>query len=244
MTFRRCLGCLLAVVVGLLAGWSGLVQPPAATAEPAEPPVANTYNRFDQSALVTDTASWRGPPATYDHARTHDADDRRLNGASARPSGAAPRAIYDYDDTTKLVQSDIVAATTKEPGEAHNGDISSLQRWQVAANNGDDLTRVGRWMSPDEHANMARTREVQVGGGGTTYVSHPPSIEVWRKQTDPGSLFVEFDVPRSVLRPGGQPGHAQIPSPSHPLYGRLAEKKGVPLQYPVPACNIVVVGSC
>lgn len=113
-----------------------------------------------------------------------------------------------------------------------------------AANSGDDLTRVGRWMSPDEHAAMVRTREVQVGGGGTTYVSHPPSIDVWRTQTDPGNLFVEFDVPRSVLRPGGQPGHAQIPSPSHGLYGRLAEKTGEPLRHPVPACNIVVVGSC
>ena len=113
----------------------------------------------------------------------------------------------------------------------------------VAANGGDDLTRVGRWMSPDEHASMVRTGEVQVGGGGTTYVSHPPSVEVWRRQTDPGNLFVEFDVPRGVLHGGGQPGHAQIPSPNH-ILGRLAAKRGSPVQSPVPACNIVVVTSC
>ena len=91
---------------------------------------------------------------------------------------------------------------------------------------------------------MVRTGEVQVGGGGTTYVAHPPSMSAYERQATPGSLYVEFDVPATTLRPGGAPGWAQIPSPSHPLYGRLAEKTGVPLRSPVPACNIMVVGSC
>ena len=98
-------------------------------------------------------------------------------------------------------------------------------------------------MHPDEHVAMVNTGEVQVGGGGTTHVAHPPSISAFQKQASPGSLYVEFDVPKSSLRPGGAPGWAQIPSPDHPLYGRLAEKTGVPLQYPVSTQNVTIVGS-
>ncbi len=91
---------------------------------------------------------------------------------------------------------------------------------------------------------MVRTGTVQVGGSGTTYVAHPPNMSSFQKQAPPGSLYVEFDVPTSSLRPAGTPEWAQIPSPDHALYGRLAERTGTPLQSPVPACNIVVVGSC
>lgn len=98
-------------------------------------------------------------------------------------------------------------------------------------------------MHPDEHAAMVATEEVQVGGGGTTHVAHPADMAAFQKQAKPGSQYVEFDVSESTLRPGGAPGWAQIPSPDHPLYGRLAEKTGIPLQHPVPAHNITVVGS-
>ncbi len=91
---------------------------------------------------------------------------------------------------------------------------------------------------------MVGTGNVQVGGSGTTYVARPPDITAFQKQAPPGSVYVEFDVPTSTLRPAGKPEWAQIPSPEHPLYGRLAERTGVPLKSPVPACNIVVVGSC
>ncbi len=114
----------------------------------------------------------------------------------------------------------------------------------TVAGGADDQTRVGRWMSPDEHAAMVRTGEVQVGGGATTSVSHPADVSSYLRQARPGSAYAEFYVPASGLRSGGAPGWAQIPSPTHPLYGRLAEKTGVPLQSPVPACNIVLVGQC
>ncbi len=107
--------------------------------------------------------------------------------------------------------------------------------------NANDLTRVGRWMRPVEHSAMVRTGEVQVGGGATTHVADPPSISAYEKQAKPGSVYVEFDVPETSLRPGGVPGWRQIPSPDH-LYGRLAEKRGAPLEYPVPAHNISVEG--
>ena len=84
---------------------------------------------------------------------------------------------------------------------------------------------------------MVRSHEVQVGSGGTTYVAHPPDPKAYERQARPGSHYVEFDVPSKSLRPAGEPGWAQIPSPEH-MHGRLAERRGDPLQYPVPASNI------
>ncbi|MGH2769078.1 MAG: RHS repeat-associated core domain-containing protein, partial [Actinomycetota bacterium] len=100
------------------------------------------------------------------------------------------------------------------------------------------LTRVGRWMSPREHAAMVRTGEVQVGAGGTTHVAHPANPESYMRQAAPGSHYVEFDVPANSLSPAGRPDWAQIPSPDH-LLGRLAAKRGTPVPSPVPASNIV-----
>ncbi len=104
----------------------------------------------------------------------------------------------------------------------------------------DDLTRVGRWMSPEEHAAMVRTGEVQVGGGGTTYVANPANVNAFPPNRFP-SNYVEFDVPTGSLRPG-QSGWAQIPSPDS-VWGRLAAKQGVTVQSPVSACNIVLVAT-
>jgi hypothetical protein len=105
-----------------------------------------------------------------------------------------------------------------------------------------DTTRVGRWMSPDEHAAMTRTGEVQVGAGGTTSVASPPNAESFMRQTAPGSRYVEFDVPSSSVFPGGTPEWGQIPGPGH-ILGRLAAKRGITLPSPVTACNIVHVAT-
>ena len=112
-----------------------------------------------------------------------------------------------------------------------------------ATNAGDDLTRVGRWMGNDELFKMKRSGQVQVGGGGTTHVADPANMATYAKQAAPGSKYVEFDVPRTSLFPSGWPGGAQIPGPNH-ILARLAERRGSPVHYPVPACSIVVVGSC
>jgi hypothetical protein len=95
-------------------------------------------------------------------------------------------------------------------------------------------------MSPEEHAAMVRTGEVQVGAGGTTYVANPANVNAFTPNRLP-SNYVEFDVPTSSLRPG-QTGWAQIPSPDS-VWGRLAAKQGVSVQSPVPACNIVLVAT-
>lgn len=108
----------------------------------------------------------------------------------------------------------------------------------------DDFTRVGRAMSPHEHAAMVATGDVEVTGSGMKSVARPPDITALQLQAQPGSVHVEFDVPTSALRHADRFEWAQIPSPEHPLLGRLAERTGVPRRSPVPACNIVVVGSC
>ncbi|MEN3586751.1 hypothetical protein AAH978_21775, partial [Streptomyces sp. ZYX-F-203] len=88
---------------------------------------------------------------------------------------------------------------------------------------------VGRWMSEDEHQAMRDTGKVQAGSGGTsTYVANPANSDAYRKQAAPGSIYVEFDVPCSCLKPAGEPGWAQIPGPQHPIYAKLNAKRGLP----------------
>jgi len=99
------------------------------------------------------------------------------------------------------------------------------------------LTRVGRWMSPAEHMAMIETGRVQEGGGGTTYVAHPPDPAVYGRQASRGSRYLEFDVPRDSVVPAGKAGWAQIPGPDS-LYGRLAAMRGLPIPHFPPAVNI------
>jgi RHS repeat-associated protein len=106
-----------------------------------------------------------------------------------------------------------------------------------AADTGGGLTRVGRWMSPEEHEAMTNTGMVQEGGGGTTYVAHPADPAAYGQQAAAGSRYVEFDVPQDSLAPAGKEGWAQIPGPNS-LYGRLAAMRGEPIPQFPPALNI------
>lgn len=162
--------------------------------------------------------------------------EHRANNA-AKGIGVRTRLC---DDSTRLLR---VAYVPAGPEIRSDGVLSPLQRPTMATKGGDDLARVGRWMSADEHAAMVNTGHVQVGSGGTTHVAYPASPGAYGAQAKPGSLYVEFDVPQSSLYPAGRSDWAQIPSPDHVL-GRLAARRGTPVQLPVPACNIVVVGSC
>jgi hypothetical protein len=120
-------------------------------------------------------------------------------------------------------------------------DIAGAAR--KVAGSEDDLVRVGRWMSPKEHAEMVRTGVVQVSPSGTTHVAYPASPGAFGTRAERGSLYVEFDVPRSSVHQAGRIDWGQIPSPNHPI-GRLQARRGTPVQSPVPVCNIVVLASC
>ncbi|MDI5974642.1 TreTu family toxin [Amycolatopsis magusensis] len=88
---------------------------------------------------------------------------------------------------------------------------------------------VGRWMSEDEYQGMRNTGKVQAGSeGASTYVASPADPASFRKQAAPGSIYAEFDVPCSCLKPAGEPGWSQIPGPKHPIYSKLNAKRGLP----------------
>jgi RHS repeat-associated protein len=82
-----------------------------------------------------------------------------------------------------------------------------------AAEEGSGLTRVGRWMSEDEFAAMEDAGRVQEGAGGRTYVVHPPNPDAYTGAA-PGSVYAEFDVPTSSLRPASKPEWRQIIGPN------------------------------
>lgn len=65
----------------------------------------------------------------------------------------------------------------------------------------------------------------------------PASAETFIKQADPGSYYVEFDVPSSSVRTTSA-GVAKIVGPNS-LEGRLATMKGTPVPQMPAASNIV-----
>ncbi|MGW4236994.1 TreTu family toxin [Streptomyces sp. NPDC004749] len=117
----------------------------------------------------------------------------------------------------------------------HNLTVTDIPTYYVLAGatpvlvHNCNTTTVGRWMSEDEYQAMSDTGKVQAGSGGTsTYVAHPANSDAYRKQAAPGSIYAEFDVPCSCLKPAGEPGWAQIPGPQHPIYSKLNAKRGLP----------------
>jgi RHS repeat-associated protein len=78
---------------------------------------------------------------------------------------------------------------------------------------GGELTRVGRWMSKREFDTMSLTGRVVEGGGGRTYVVRPPNPASFTGAR-PGSVYAEFNVPTSALRPASKPEWAVIPGPN------------------------------
>jgi hypothetical protein len=97
-----------------------------------------------------------------------------------------------------------------------------------AEEEGTGLTRVGRWMSPEEYQAMEDAGMVQPGRvSPQVSVAHPADIEAYMQQAAPGSRYVEFDVPENSLVPGGKEGWATIPGPDS-IFSRLALQRGLP----------------
>lgn len=85
------------------------------------------------------------------------------------------------------------------------------------------LTKVGRWMSKQEYDSMLKTGKVIESHTGTTHVALPADVNAFRKQAKPGSMYIEFYVPRSALKQTNV-GWAKIVGPRS-LEGRYAAKK-------------------
>jgi len=85
------------------------------------------------------------------------------------------------------------------------------------------FTKVGRWMSKEEHAAMLKTGRVQEGGGGVTY-SSTEGADYFRKVATRGSVYVEYEVPTNSLVPG-QPGAVRNVGPAANATTKAALKK-------------------
>ena len=81
----------------------------------------------------------------------------------------------------------------------------------VTANSADDLTTVGRWMSPKEHSMMDEGKPVIEGTSGRTYVTNPSNPDAYPAGK---GYFVQFRVPTSSLQPAGRPDWSVIPGPN------------------------------
>lgn len=84
-------------------------------------------------------------------------------------------------------------------------------------------TKVGRWMSKEEHAAMLQTGRVQEGGGGVTYAS-TEGAGYFRKEATKGSVYVEYEVPTNSLVPG-QTGAVRNVGPSANAASKLVLKR-------------------
>ncbi|MCM4082476.1 TreTu family toxin [Paractinoplanes hotanensis] len=102
----------------------------------------------------------------------------------------------------------------------------------VLVHNDEEIVRVGRWMSQEEYDKIKNTGKVQPGhGSGMSYVVYPADKEAYRSSR-PGSVYAEFDVPKSSLIPGGRPGDYKM-ADSTTVFSRLAVKRGgLPLELP------------
>jgi hypothetical protein len=96
-------------------------------------------------------------------------------------------------------------------------------------------------MSQAEYDTMVKTGKVPESFTGTTHVASPADINAFGKQAKPGSIYVEFDVPSTSLKPTNE-GWSKIVGPNS-LEGRLAAKKGQPIPEMPSATNIEVKGS-
>jgi hypothetical protein len=152
----------------------------------------------------------------------------------ASTTTAIPAAISTYD-ALAIVRARINECCASDAGQdqhsddressaPHSATARGTSTTSLALSNATEAagetTRVGRWMSQGEFDTMSSTGKVVEGAGGRTYVVEPPNPGAYRA-TGTGSVYAEFDVPTSSLRPAGGPAHAVIPGPNvtTKLYG-------------------------
>ncbi|MBN3059882.1 VENN motif pre-toxin domain-containing protein [Pectobacterium versatile] len=102
--------------------------------------------------------------------------------------------------------------TTNSQGVTTSNAATSLKVGESRVIDGINVTRVGRWMSPDELAQMQNSGKVIQGGGGQTFISINGASDF--KGTAPtGSVYAEFDVSTKSLLQGGKDGWFKLIGP-------------------------------
>lgn len=97
-------------------------------------------------------------------------------------------------------------------GTPANSVNTSLKIGETKIINEVSVTRVGRWMSPDELAQMQRSGKTVQGGGGQTFISTNGASD-FKGAASTGSVYVEFDVPTNSLLKGGKDGWFKLIGP-------------------------------
>ncbi|OCT39562.1 two-partner secretion domain-containing protein [Pseudomonas putida] len=136
------------------------------------------------------------------------ADSKVAGGTKETGAGKAP-----YSST---VSADAEAGMpythpVKEAG-AKGTVNTALKLGETQTINDVSMTRVGRWMSPDELAQMQSSNKIVQGGGGQTFISTNGAAD-FKGAASKGSVYVEFDVPSSGLLQGGKEGWYKMIGP-------------------------------
>jgi hypothetical protein len=93
-------------------------------------------------------------------------------------------------------------------------------------------SRMAQSESRQSSTQCLRPGSVQVRPRLATSVANPANLEAFLTQAERGSLYVEFSVPSTSVRPGGKVDWGIIPGPGS-VHDRLN-----PVSYPVPAWDI------
>lgn len=203
---------------------------------------ASTGSEFGRYVYVNDTPYGAVDP------------DGRLTNAECREMGASRCTVLvgsDKSDGKDLKaaagQLDVIARAYERNGvwdqapETMAASMAVLSFFAGPLGTGGRMVTVGRWMSAAEHEAMLASGRVVESFSGTTHVASPANVEAFMKQAAPGSRYVTFSVPASVLRSTSQ-GWAKIVGPSS-LEGRLLAKKGTPILEMPTAADIVWIAS-
>ncbi|WP_460985742.1 RHS repeat domain-containing protein, partial [Sinomonas halotolerans] len=162
--------------------------------------------------------------------------------AGAVHAGTKAIQAYNTCSTGKgscgdAVAAALLAAAAIPPGgrliKGAAAGLKGLGSAGKAANAGDDLIRVGRWMGDDEFAKMTNSGRVVEGGGGRTYVTNPANPDAYPAGK---GIYAEFNVPRDSVFPASKPEWGVIPGPNVTtrLYGPP------PAEMPPATCIVLV----
>ncbi len=130
-------------------------------------------------------------------------------GSPATAGSKAPSsALFSPDAEAGMPYSHPVKAVSGPKAPVS----SPLKLGETRVINDVSMTRVGRWMSADELAQMQNTNRVVQGGGGQTFIS-TNGIADFKGAAPKDSVYVEFDVPANSLLQGGKDGWFKMIGP-------------------------------
>ncbi len=125
------------LVLAALIAWLGVAPAANAVGVPDAIVAAYAYDATAHSALATEDAAERGPPAAFDRT-SYDTDGRQPLGASARPDRPSTPEAAVLTTQAEFAQDGGLTTTTGRQAVLADEAISSPPGGQVAAKTADD----------------------------------------------------------------------------------------------------------